>query len=64
MGFASEMVIRAHQLKKRMINVPISYFPRKGKSKMLPWRNGFKILFQIFHLFLKRKEYLNQNTEK
>jgi glycosyltransferase involved in cell wall biosynthesis len=56
MGFASEMVIKAHQLNKSIKNIPISYFPRKGKSKMLPWRNGFSILYQIIRYYFKKKE--------
>ncbi|MFQ3675163.1 MAG: glycosyltransferase family 2 protein [Endomicrobiia bacterium] len=57
MEFASEMVI--HSLKKRLkiVDVPISYYPRKGESKLSSFRDAwrhirFMLLYSPGYLFL------------
>ena len=57
MEFASEMVIKAAKLNLKIAEVPISYYPRKGKSKLHPFRDGwrhlrFMLLLSPTHLFL------------
>jgi len=44
MEFASEMVIKAAKLKLKITEVPITYSPRKGKSKLHPFRDGWRHL--------------------
>jgi glycosyltransferase involved in cell wall biosynthesis len=44
MEFASEMVIEAANRKLRIAEVPISYYPRKGKSKLHSFTDGWRHL--------------------
>jgi len=45
MEFASEMVIKAHNQRLRIVEVPISYYPRKGsKSKIKSFDDGWRHL--------------------
>lgn len=44
MEYASEMVIKAHWQKLKIKEVPISYHPRAGESKLSPWRDGWRHL--------------------
>lgn len=44
MEFASEMVIEAAQKNLRISEVPITYYPRKGKSKLSSFSDGWRHL--------------------
>lgn len=44
MEFASEMVIEAANKNLRIAEVPITYYPRKGKSKLSPFSDGWRHL--------------------
>lgn len=57
MEFASEMVIKASKSKLRITEVPITYYPRGGESKLRSlsdaWRHiRFMLLLSPFYLFL------------
>jgi len=57
MEFALEMIVSVLRLKLRIKEIPIAYFPRKGKSKLSPlsdtWRSlRFMLLFSPDYLFL------------
>ena len=57
MEFASEMVINAAKAGLNMTEVPITYYPRKGESKLESFRDGwrhlrFMLLYSPTHLFL------------
>lgn len=57
MEFASEMVINAAKAGLRMTEVPITYYPRQGESKLESFRDGwrhlrFMLLYSPTHLFL------------
>jgi len=51
MEFASEMVIRAAQLRLRCCEVPVDYYPRRIASKLRPWRDGWRHLRFIMMFF-------------
>jgi len=42
MEFASEMIIEAARKKLRIIEVPISYYPRRTPSKLHSWGDGWR----------------------
>lgn len=44
MEFASEMLIKAGLKKIRMVEIPITYYPRKGQSKLRTFRDGLRHL--------------------
>src|SRR5947209_1759558 len=57
MEFASEMVINAARAKLKVAEVPITYYPRKGESKLHrvrdAWRHvRFMLLYSPDHLFV------------
>ncbi|MEW6686036.1 MAG: glycosyltransferase family 2 protein [Candidatus Edwardsbacteria bacterium] len=57
MEFALEMVIRASKIRLKITEIPITYYPRKGKSKLRSfsdaWRTiRFMLLYCPFYLFL------------
>ena len=57
MEFASEMVINAAKAGLRMAEVPITYYPRQGESKLQSLRDGwrhlrFMLLYSPTHLYL------------
>ena len=57
MEFASEMVINAARAKLKVAEVPITYHPRAGDSKLHRFRDGwrhirFMMLYSPNHLFL------------
>jgi len=52
MEFASEMVIKAAKLKLKLAEVPITYYPRKGNSKLHPFRDGWRHLKFMLILYL------------
>ena len=50
MEFASEMLIQAVRRKLRIKEVPITYYPRKGKSKLSSFSDGWRHLkFMLLH---------------
>jgi glycosyltransferase involved in cell wall biosynthesis len=56
MEFASEMIVKAIKKKLRIKEVPISYYRRKGKSKLNSFRDGwrhlrFMLLYSPLFLF-------------
>ena len=57
MEFASEMVIKASLARLKITEVPITYYPRGGTSKLQPFGDGwrhirFMLLFSPSYLFL------------
>lgn len=57
MEFASEMVINASKARLKMAEIPITYYPRKGESKLHSFRDGwrhmrFMLMYSPTHLFL------------
>ncbi len=57
MEFASEMVIKSAKAKLKITEIPISYYPRKGESKLRTFKDGwrhlrFMLLLSPFYLFL------------
>ncbi len=57
MEFASEMVINAARAKLKVAEVPITYYPREGESKLRAFRDGwrhlrFMMLYSPDHLFV------------
>ena len=47
MEFASEMLIKAKKNSLKIKEIPITYWPRKGISKMRSFRDGFRHLLYI-----------------
>lgn len=57
MEFASEMVIEAAKRKLRIVEIPITYHPRIGESKLSSFRDGWRhlrlmLLYSPSYLFL------------
>ena len=57
MEFASEMIVSAGQQRLKVAEVPITYHPRAGESKLKTWRDGWRHLRYLMlrsptHLFL------------
>ena len=57
MEFASEMMIKAHKNRLKIKEIPINYYPRKGYSKLNPFRDGWRhlrlmLLYSPDYLFL------------
>ena len=57
MEFASEIVIKAAKAGLKITEVPITYYPRKGESKLNSFRDGwrhlrFMLLYSPTYLFL------------
>ncbi len=57
MDFVSEMIIRASKQDMKIKEVPITYHPRKGESKLSTFKDGWKylrlmLLYSPSHLFL------------
>lgn len=57
MEFASEMVIKASLARLKIVEVPITYYPRGGTSKLKPFGDGwrhirFMLLFSPSYLFI------------
>ena len=57
MEFASEMVINASKAKLKITEIPITYYPRQGESKLHSFRDGwrhmrFMLMYSPTHLFL------------
>lgn len=51
MAFASEMIIEAKNAKYRILQVPVTYKLRRGKSKLRPFRDGWYILGVLIRLY-------------
>jgi len=58
MEFASEMVIKAAMMKMKIAEVPITYYPRKGESKLRTFSDGWRHL--RFMLSMKVKGWLGR----
>jgi len=57
MEYASEMVINASKAKLKITEVPITYYPRDGESKLRSFQDGwrhlrFMLIYSPTHLFL------------
>jgi glycosyltransferase involved in cell wall biosynthesis len=57
MEFASEMVINAARARLKVAEVPITYYPREGESKLRSFRDGYRhlrfmLLYSPDHLFV------------
>jgi len=57
MEFASEMIIKANKQKLKIKEIPITYYKRKGISKLSSFRDGwrhlrFMLMYAPTHLFL------------
>jgi len=57
MEFATEMLAKAWRMGLKIVEVPITYYPRKGDSKLRTFRDGwrhlrFMLLLSPTHLFL------------
>lgn len=61
MNFASEMIIKAKMMNFKMINIPITYYPRIGESKISIIKHGIPIGFAIIRLFFK---YITKSYKK
>jgi len=50
MEFASEMIVRAARERLRIAEIPITYYPRQGESKLRTFRDGWRHLrFLLLH---------------
>lgn len=58
MAFATEMLVDAKQARARMMEVPITYGPRVGKTKLNPIKDGSRILGIILRLVRDYKPLL------
>jgi len=61
MPFATEMLAKARFAGLRIKEIPISYRPRIGEPKLVPLKDGLKILYTIFLLILKRNIFSLDN---
>jgi glycosyltransferase involved in cell wall biosynthesis len=52
MSFAVEMLASAKRVGARILEIPVAYYPRIGKAKLRPIRDGFQILKTILRLAL------------
>lgn len=50
MPFATEMLIEAREKGLSVVLVPSSYHPRKGEAKLVPWKDGARIMLFIVRL--------------
>jgi glycosyltransferase involved in cell wall biosynthesis len=50
MPFATEMIIEARRAGVRIAEVPISYYPRVGSAKLLPFRHGASIFGTLLRM--------------
>ena len=55
MEFASEMIVNAGQKHLKVAEVPITYHPRAGESKLNTWRDGWR---HLPYLMLRRPTHL------
>lgn len=54
--FAPEMVIKAKLNALKIIEIPIAYYPRKGKSKLNTYSAGLGQIISILYLFFSYKK--------
>jgi len=57
MPFATEMIAKARFAGLKIHEAPISYRPRIGKAKLVPLKDGIRILHTILGLMLKRHTF-------
>jgi dolichol-phosphate hexosyltransferase len=50
MSFATEMIVDLSAQKARIVEIPVEYRPRSGKTKLNPVRDGFSILGTVIRL--------------
>jgi dolichol-phosphate mannosyltransferase len=50
MPFATEMLVETKKMGMKIRQVPVSYYPRKGKTKLNPIVDGFRIMGTIVRL--------------
>ena len=50
MPFATEMIVDVHAARGTILETPVSYRPRAGKTKLSPVRDGFSILGTVIRL--------------
>ena len=63
MEFASEMVIKAVQVNLKILEIPITYHPREGESKLNTIRDAWRhIRFMLRHKLTNQTEYDKQST--
>lgn len=55
MEFASEMVINATKIGLKVVEVPITYYPREGESKLRTFRDGWR---HLRYMLLRSPTYL------
>ena len=60
MEFASEMVVKAVQADLKMLEIPITYAPRQGESKL----NEIQDAIRHIHFLLKCKFFGNRDKQK
>jgi len=58
MPFATEMIVEAHSTRARIKEVPVTYRPRSGKTKLDPIVDGLRILATIIRLIRDTKPLL------
>ena len=55
MEFASEMVIKAVQANLKILEIPITYHPRDGESKLNPIKDAWRHLrFMVTYKFFRK----------
>ncbi|MDD5594877.1 MAG: glycosyltransferase family 2 protein [Candidatus Omnitrophica bacterium] len=55
MEFASEMIIKSAKAKIKIVDIPITYYPRKGESKLRTFKDGWR---HLRFMLLLSPEYL------
>jgi len=55
MEFASEMIIKAAKARLRILDIPITYYPREGESKLRTFKDGWR---HLRFMLLLSPEYL------
>jgi glycosyltransferase involved in cell wall biosynthesis len=66
-GFDPEVTAKIARLQLRIMEVPISYFPRKYlEGKKMSWRDGFAQILHIinFNLFKRKRDWFYQTLPK
>jgi len=61
MPFATEMLAKARFAGLKIHEAPISYRPRIGEPKLVPLKDGIKILYTIMDLMFKRHTFSLNN---
>jgi dolichol-phosphate mannosyltransferase len=58
MPFATEMIVDVHSAKGRIIELPVAYRPRRGRTKLSPMKDGLRIMGTIIRLIRDTKPLL------